>query len=51
MTESVLFYLFGLAALVSAASVVIQRNPIASALSLVVCFFALAAEAGYPRSS
>ncbi len=44
MTESVLFYLFGLAALVSAASVVIQRNPIASALSLVVCFFALAAE-------
>lgn len=44
MTESVMFYLFGLVAIISAISVVVQRSPIASALSLVVCFFALAAE-------
>ena len=44
MTESVLFYVFGLMALASAVSVISQRNPIASALSLVLCFFALAAE-------
>lgn len=43
MTESVMFYFFGLVAVLSAVSVVVQRNPIASALSLVVCFFALAA--------
>lgn len=44
MTESVLFYMFAIVALASAVSVIVQRNPIASALSLVVCFFALAAE-------
>ena len=44
MTESVLFYLFGLVAILSGLSVVLQRNAIASAVSLVVCFFALAAE-------
>ncbi len=44
MTESVLFYLFSLAAIVAGASVITQRSPIASALSLVVCFFALAAD-------
>jgi NADH-quinone oxidoreductase subunit J len=44
MTESVLFYCFSLLALVAAGSVVVQRSPIASALSLVVCFFALAAD-------
>lgn len=44
MTESVLFYLFSLLAIVAGISVVTQRSPIASALSLVVCFFALAAD-------
>jgi NADH-quinone oxidoreductase subunit J len=44
MTESVLFYLFSLAAIVAGVSVITQRSPIASALSLVVCFFALAAD-------
>jgi NADH-quinone oxidoreductase subunit J len=44
MTESVLFYLFSLLAVVAGVSVITQRSPIASALSLVVCFFALAAD-------
>ncbi len=44
MTESVLFYLFSLLAVVAGASVILQRSTIASALSLVVCFFALAAD-------
>ncbi len=44
MTESVLFYLFSLLAVIAGVSVVTQRSPIASALSLVVCFFALAAD-------
>ncbi len=43
MTESVLFYLFSLTAVVAALSVIMQRSTIASALSLVVCFFALSA--------
>jgi NADH-quinone oxidoreductase subunit J len=42
MTEAVLFYLFSLVAIVAGISVVTTRNPIASALSLVVCFFFLA---------
>ena len=44
MTESTAFYLFSLLALVAGASVILQRSTIASALSLVVCFFALAAD-------
>ena len=44
MTEAVLFYLFSLVAIVAGLSVVTARNPIASALSLVVCFFFLAAD-------
>ncbi|MDP2314553.1 MAG: NADH-quinone oxidoreductase subunit J [Pseudomonadota bacterium] len=44
MTEAVLFYLFSLVAIVAGFSVVLARNPIASALSLVVCFFFLAAD-------
>ena len=44
MTEAVLFYLFSLVAIVAGFSVVTSRNPIASALSLVVCFFFLAAD-------
>lgn len=43
MTEAVLFYLFSLVAIVAGFSVVVARSPIASALSLVVCFFFLAA--------
>ena len=44
MAESVLFYLFSLIAMVAGFFVVTARNPIASALSLVVCFFFLAAD-------
>ena len=44
MTEAVLFYLFSLVAILAGFSVVLARNPIASALSLVVCFFFLAAD-------
>lgn len=44
MFEAVLFYLFSLVAMVSGVGVVTMRNPIASALSLVVCFFFLAAD-------
>lgn len=44
MFEAVLFYLFSLIAIVSGVGVVTMRNPIASALSLVVCFFFLAAD-------
>ena len=44
MTEAVLFYLFSLVAVVAGISVVTTRNPITSALSLVVCFFFLAAD-------
>jgi NADH-quinone oxidoreductase subunit J len=44
MTEAVLFYLFSLVAMVAGFSVVLAKNPIASAMSLVVCFFFLAAD-------
>ena len=44
MTEAALFYLFSLVAMLSGFSVVLQRNPIASAMSLVLCFFCLAAD-------
>ena len=40
---SFLFWLFAIVMLVFGAAVVINRNPIASALSLVVCFLGLAA--------
>ena len=39
----VLFWIFALMMLVFGAAVIINRNPVASALSLVVCFLALAA--------
>ena len=44
MAESVLFYLFSFIAVLAGFSVVTARNPISSALSLVVCFFFLAAD-------
>jgi NADH-quinone oxidoreductase subunit J len=42
--ETVFFYVFSLAAVACAISVVVQASPIASALSLVGCFFCLAAD-------
>lgn len=44
MTEAVLFHFFSLVAMLAGISVVVQRNAIGSALSLVVCFFFLAAD-------
>lgn len=44
MTEAVLFYLFSILAVVAGLGVVTSRNPITSAISLVVCFFFLAAD-------
>ncbi len=44
MTEAVLFYLFSIAAIIAGVVVITARNPITSALSLVVCFFFLAAD-------
>ena len=44
MTQPVLFYLFSLMAVIAGFSVVTARNPITSALSLVACFFCLAAD-------
>ncbi len=44
MTQPVLFYLFSLVAALSGLSVITARNPITSALSLVLCFFCLAAD-------
>ena len=41
--SSILFWLFAFVMLVFGAAVVINRNPIASALSLVVCFMGLSA--------
>lgn len=43
MSEAVLFYLFSLVAVIAGLGVVTARNPITSALSLVACFFFLAA--------
>ncbi len=40
--EQVLFWGFSLAIIVSASAVLFSRNPIASAMSLVACFFFLA---------
>jgi NADH-quinone oxidoreductase subunit J len=42
MLQAVLFYLFALGAVVAGLSVVTRSNPIASAVSLVACFFCLA---------
>jgi NADH-quinone oxidoreductase subunit J len=41
--EQVLFGVFALAILVSASGVIFLKNPVASAMSLVTCFFFLAA--------
>src|SRR4051812_8341706 len=43
MISPFLFWIFALLLLVFGAAVVLNRNPIASALSLVICFIALAA--------
>src|ERR1700719_1148715 len=43
LMPSFLFWLFAIVMLVFGAAVVINRNPIASALSLVVCFLGLSA--------
>src|SRR5216110_1771018 len=43
LMPSFLFWLFAIVMLVFGAAVVINRNPIASALSLVVCFMGLSA--------
>lgn len=44
MSSAVLFYLFSLLAIVAGLFVVTRQNAIGSALSLVVCFFGLAAD-------
>jgi NADH-quinone oxidoreductase subunit J len=44
MTQAVLFYLFSLVAMIAGFSVITARNPLVSALSLVVCFFFLASD-------
>jgi NADH-quinone oxidoreductase subunit J len=44
MIEAVLFYFFSFVAICAAFGVILARNPITSALSLVVCFFFLAAD-------
>lgn len=44
MIQPVLFYLFSLVAVLTGLSVITARNPITSALSLVACFFCLAAD-------
>jgi len=42
--ESFFFYLFGVIVLAGALGVVVMSNPVYSAISLVLCFFALAGE-------
>ena len=42
VAESILFYIFALGVVFAAAQVVLQRNPVHAALSLVACFFFLA---------
>ncbi len=42
MAEAILFYLFAIGVLVAGAQVVLRRNPIYGAVSLVGCFFFLA---------
>lgn len=42
MTEHILFVVFAIATLLSAGGVVLLRNAVASAMSLVACFFFLA---------
>lgn len=44
MAATALFYFFSLAAILSGLMVITRQSPIASALSLVVCFFCLAAD-------
>lgn len=43
MLEAVLFYVLAVAAIVAGVAVVTRRNPISSAVALVVCFFFLSA--------
>jgi NADH-quinone oxidoreductase subunit J len=43
MLEAVLFYVLAIAAVVAGVAVVTRRNPISSAVALVVCFFFLSA--------
>jgi len=42
LIETVLFYILATVAVISAISVISQRSPVGSVVSLVVCFFALA---------
>jgi NADH-quinone oxidoreductase subunit J len=42
VAEAILFYLFAIGVLVAGAQVILRRNPIYGALSLVACFFFLA---------
>ncbi|MFQ5900645.1 MAG: NADH-quinone oxidoreductase subunit J [Thermodesulfobacteriota bacterium] len=42
MPETIFFYIFAITAIVSAIFVVFQRDPVRSALFLVVCFFQVA---------
>ena len=42
MAETILFYLFAAGVVFAGAQVVLQRNPVHAALSLVACFFFLA---------
>jgi NADH-quinone oxidoreductase subunit J len=42
LAEAILFYLFAIGVLVAGAQVILRRNPIYGALSLVGCFFFLA---------
>jgi len=42
MAETILFYIFAIGVLFSGAQVVMRRNPVHGALSLVACFFFLA---------
>ena len=42
MIEQVLFYLFAVGIVTTSLGVIVMRNPVASAMSLVACFFFLA---------
>ncbi len=42
MIEQVLFWLFAVGIVLTSGGVIVLRNPVASAMSLVACFFFLA---------
>ena len=43
MAESIFFYIFAIVSIISALFVIISRDPVRSAMSLVVCFLQIAA--------